>query len=84
MKTINESQWELVYDYQQVDDWDKKSVTVRVWNSKVIECQSLARVDNDITKEIKSKIFSKETCESDALRWANDISNKIMFEKSKK
>ena len=29
----------------------------------------------------KKKLFDKETCESDAMRWANNICNEIMFAK---
>jgi hypothetical protein len=34
-----------------------------------------------MTKKTKKKLFDKETCESDAMRWANNICNEIMFAK---
>lgn len=80
MKLMNDTDWEVVYDYQKTDDWDKKSVTVKVYNHTK-ELESKAIVINDITGEVKQKKFITEDCESAALRWANDISNKIMFKK---
>ena len=34
MTKISDIDWELVYDYQKTDSWDKKSVTVKVYNHK--------------------------------------------------
>lgn len=80
MKKVNNEDWELVYDFQKSDDWDRKSVTVKVYNHKT-DIISQALVLDNMTGDDKSKFFLKETCESDAIRWANDICNKIMFTK---
>lgn len=82
MKKIdeNDTQWKLVYDFQRTDSWDKKSVTINVFNH-VAETLSQAIVIDNITKITQGKRFDREDCESAALRWANDISNKIMFKK---
>ncbi len=74
--------WELVYDYQQTDNWDNKCVTVKIYNHK-ISYISQAILFDDVTKKTVKKIFSKETHESDAVRWANDTSNKIVYSKDK-
>jgi hypothetical protein len=80
MTTLNSTDWELVYDFQRTDSWDKKSVTVKVYNSKT-NLISQAIVLDDMTKKTKKRIFRKETCESDAMRWASNICNEIMFAK---
>ncbi len=80
MKTINDEDWELVYDFQRTDSWDKKSVTVKIYNHRT-DIISQAIVLDDMTNKIKNKFFLKETCESDAMRWANNICNEIMFAK---
>ena len=77
---MNYTEWELIYDYQKTDDWDKKCVTVQVYNH-IKELQSKAIVVDNITGNSKRKKFITEDCESSALRWANNISNEIMFKK---
>lgn len=83
MTKISDIDWELVYDYQKTDSWDKKSVTVKVYNHRNLNV-SQAIVVNDITSSTKKKKFIKEDHESAALRWANNISNEIMFSKENK
>lgn len=83
MTTLNTNEWELVYDYQKTDSWDKKSVTVKVYNHRNFNV-SQAIVVNDITSNTKKKKFIREDHESAALRWANNISNEIMFSKENK
>ena len=78
MTKINDIDWELVYDYQKTDSWDKKSVTVKVYNHKNLYI-SQAIVVNDITGNTKKKKFMREDHESAALRWANDVSLKIVY-----
>lgn len=83
MKTLNNFQtedWELAYDFQKADTWDKKYATVKIYTHR-LELLSCAIVTNDVTGEIKKKSFSKETCESDALRWASDVATKIVYGK---
>ena len=80
MTTLNDQDWELRYDYQKIDSWDKKCVTVKIYNHKT-NLASQAIVFDEMTKKNKTKIFTKETCESDATRWANDIASKIVFAK---
>jgi len=77
MTKISDIDWELVYDYQKTDSWDKKSVTVKVYNHKNLYI-SQAIVVNDITGNTKKKKFMREDHESAALRWANDVSLKIV------
>jgi hypothetical protein len=78
MTKISDIDWELVYDYQKTDSWDKKSVTVKVYNHKNLYI-SQAIVVNDITGNTKKKKFMREDHESAALRWANDVSLKIVY-----
>ena len=78
MTKISDIDWELVYDYQKTDSWDKKSVTVKVYNHRNLYI-SQAIVVNDITGNTKKKKFMREDHESAALRWANDVSLKIVY-----
>jgi hypothetical protein len=78
MTKISDIDWELVYDYQKTDSWDKKSVTVKVYNHKNLYI-SQAIVVNDITGNTRKKKFMREDHESAALRWANDVSLKIVY-----
>jgi len=80
MTTINDTEWELVYDYQKTDNWDKKCVTVKIYNHATMLLSQAIVVDEN-TKTTKKKKFKKEDCESTALRWANNICNEIMFAK---
>ena len=78
-RKINED-WTLVYDYQKTDNWDNQCVTVKIYNHNA-NLASQAIVFDEVTKKTMKKMFSKETCESDALRWANDVSTKIVYGK---
>jgi len=80
MTTINTTEWKLIYDYQRSDDWDKKCVTVKVYNHMTMLLSQAIVVDEN-TKTTKKKKFKNEDCESAALRWANNICNEIMFKK---
>lgn len=83
MTNLSNIDWELVYDYQKSDSFDKKSVTVKVYNHNSLTVSQAIVVD-DITGNTKKKKFKKEDCESAALRWANNVSNEIMFSKQNK
>ena len=72
--------WTLVYDYQKIDNWDNQCVTVKIYNHNK-DLASQAIVFDEVTKKTVKKFFTKETCESDALRWANDAANKIVYKK---
>lgn len=74
--------WTMLYDYQKTDNWDKQCVTVKIYNHNV-NLISQAIVFDEVTKKTTKKMFRKETCESDATRWANDVANKIVYEKGK-
>ena len=80
-RKINED-WTLVYDYQKTDNWDNQCVTVKIYNHNAALI-SQAIVFDEITKKTTKKMFRKETCESDAMRWADDIANKIVYGKGK-
>lgn len=80
MTTVNSPEWQLVYDFQRTDNWDKKCVTVKVYNH-FRDLVSQAIVVDENTKNTKKKKFNREDCESAALRWANNICNEIMFAK---
>jgi len=80
LKEYQTEDWELAYDFQKADTWDKKYATVKIYTHR-LELLSHAFVENDVTGEIKKKYFSGETCESDALRWASDIATKIVYGK---
>ena len=80
MTVLNINDWELIYDYQKTDSWDKKSVTVKIYNHKKLNV-SQAIIVNDITGDTKKKKFTQEDHESSALRWANDVSLKIVYKK---
>jgi len=80
-RKINED-WTLVYDYQKTDNWDNQCVTVKIYNHNAALI-SQAIVFDEITKKTTKKMFRKETCESDAMRWADGIANKIVYGKGK-
>ena len=80
-RKINED-WTLVYDYQKTDNWDNQCVTVKIYNHNA-NLASQAIVFDEVTKKTMKKMFRKETCESDAMRWADDIANKIVYGKGK-
>ena len=77
-----DNEWTKVYDYQKTDSWDKQCVTVKIYNHNAALI-SQAIVFDEIKKKTTKKMFRKETCESDAMRWANDIANKIVCGKGK-
>jgi len=77
-KDYETEDWELVYDFQKSDSWDKKYVTVKIY-THTLETLSNALVIDNVTGKVKIKSFSNETCESDALRWANDTAAKIVY-----
>ncbi len=77
---LSDIDWELIYDYQKSDSFDKKSVTVKVYNHNRLTVSQAIVVD-EITGRTKKKKFIQEDCESAALRWANNISNEIIFTK---
>jgi len=77
---LSDIDWELVYDYQKSDYFDKKSVTVKVYNHNRLMVSQAIVVD-EITSRTKKKQFKQEDCESAALRWANNVSNEIIFAK---
>ncbi len=76
-RKLNED-WTLVYDYQKTDNWDNQCVTVKIYNHST-DLASQAIVFDEVTKKTIRKLFFKETCESDAARWANDVAVKIIY-----
>lgn len=80
MTKLLDSEWTKIYDYQKTDNWNRQCVTVKIYNHN-ISLASQAIVFDEVTKKTTKKIFHKETCESDATRWANDIAYKIVSDK---
>lgn len=80
--------WRLIYDYQQTDDWFKKSATIIIlegdaqtnFDNKIYkDFLHHAIVVNDKTDEQSSKTFFGESSHNDSMRWASDLSNKIVY-----
>jgi hypothetical protein len=87
--------WKKIYDFQKADDGfpfsDSKTITINIWdcsgyyskeNKTYPGMYSYAEVwvdKNNVRWGLTVNSFFGETCESDALRWANDVMNKMLY-----
>ena len=84
--------WEQVYNFQKEDSppgsFTNKIATLYVWSASGYDQKenrayggmfAYSEVWCEEANKVECEQFFGETSESDALRWANDISNKMLY-----
>ncbi len=79
----------LIVDYQKVDDWERRSVTVKIYEMGVLDKKTNeywdhscwdAIVIDDTTGIAKQETFVGETGYDEAFRWSNDFALNLLYD----